>query len=126
MNNAFRFAPEQASSFAGEVDALALYLLAITVALTLLILVLVATFALRYRRRSDDFTSPNPPPTQTSTRLEITWSVIPLLLMMVMFVWGARLYIKQSRAPDGAMEIHVIGKQWMWKTEHPDGRREIN
>ena len=59
-------------------------------------------------------------------RLELAWTVIPLLITMVMFVWGAKLYIVQSRAPANAMEIHVIGKQWMWKVEHPDGRREIN
>ena len=45
---------------------------------------------------------------------------------MVMFFWGARLYFIQSRAPNGAMEIHCVGRQWMWKFQHPEGHSEIN
>ena len=111
---------------AGKVDALALFLLAITVFFTLLVLVLVAFMSLRYRRKSTDFTSPNPPATHTSTLLEVAWSVIPFGIVMVIFVWGTKLYVEEYQAPAGAMEVHVIGKQWMWKIQHPDGRREIN
>jgi cytochrome c oxidase subunit 2 len=49
-----------------------------------------------------------------------------LVLAMVMFGWGASLYFTNSRAPEGAMELHVVGKQWMWKIQHPEGPREIN
>jgi len=126
MNRSFQLLPEQGSAMAARVDALALFLLAITVFFTLLILVLVSYFALRYRRHSTDFDSPNPPATQTNLALEVAWTLIPLLIVMVLFVWGARLFVEQSRPPAGAMEIHVIGRQWMWKVQHPDGRREIN
>jgi cytochrome c oxidase subunit II len=126
MDRSFKLVPEQASTMAGKVDALALFLLAITVFFTVLILVLVAYLSLRYRRRSDDFTSPNPPATHTSTLLEVAWTAIPLGIVMVVFVWSAKLFVEQYQAPKGAMEVHVIGKQWMWKVQHPEGNREIN
>jgi len=58
--------------------------------------------------------------------IEVTWIVIPLLLMMGVFAWGANVYFTQQRPPTGALEINVIGKQWMWKVQHPEGNREIN
>ena len=45
---------------------------------------------------------------------------------MVMFVWGAKVFFDLTRPPAGAMEIYVVGKQWMWKVQHLDGQREIN
>jgi cytochrome c oxidase subunit 2 len=45
---------------------------------------------------------------------------------MVMFLWGAALYVTNSTPPPGALEIYVVGKQWMWKIQHPEGQREIN
>ena len=58
--------------------------------------------------------------------LEIVWSVIPFGITMVMFTWGAKLYFEESRPPDNALPIYVVGKQWMWKIEHLEGQREIN
>jgi cytochrome c oxidase subunit 2 len=52
--------------------------------------------------------------------------VIPLALVMVAFFWGASVYFTIARPPDGALEIFVVGRQWMWKFQHPDGQREIN
>jgi len=59
-------------------------------------------------------------------KLEVTWTLIPLLLMMGLFAWGANLYFNIERAPSNALEINVVGKQWMWKIQHPEGNREIN
>ena len=56
----------------------------------------------------------------------MTWTFIPMMLTVVMFVWGAKVFVDAHRPPDDAMEIFVIGKQWMWKVQHPEGRREIN
>jgi len=56
----------------------------------------------------------------------VTWSVVPLLLMMILFVWGARVYFAIARPPANAAELFVVGKQWMWKIQHPEGNREIN
>ena len=58
--------------------------------------------------------------------LEIIWSVLPFLLTMGMFVWGTVMFFRNYDPPDGAMEIYVTGKQWMWKIQHPEGHREIN
>ena len=59
-------------------------------------------------------------------RLEATWMVIPLLLAMAMFSWGAIIYVDYRRAPQDTLDIYVIGKQWMWKAQQPNGQREIN
>ena len=61
-----------------------------------------------------------------STLLEATWTIIPLALFMVCFVWGALLYFRIYNPPTNAMNIYVVGKQWMWKAEHPGGQHEIN
>jgi len=45
---------------------------------------------------------------------------------MSFFVWGAGLYFRQSRPPQNAIEVYVVGKQWMWKFQHTTGQREIN
>lgn len=117
------FAPEQASTIAGEVDALYLYLIVITLFFSLLITALIIFFAVRYRRRT-----PNevPRPVAGSITLETLWTVIPLMIAMTIFAWGASLYFKIYRVPAQAMEIYVVGKQWMWKFQHGGGQREIN
>ena len=58
--------------------------------------------------------------------LELTWSIIPLVILMVMFTWGAKVYIAAYRPPANAKEYFVTAKQWMWKFQHPEGQREIN
>ena len=58
--------------------------------------------------------------------LEITWTVIPFLITLVIFVWGARIFITLHTPPENAMEVYVVGKQWMWKIQHLEGQREIN
>jgi cytochrome c oxidase subunit II len=115
--------PERASTLAGQVDALYLFLVAITVFFSVLIAGLVVYFAVRYRRRApDDFGKA----VHGALRLEIAWTVLPFLLTMVIFVWGAGIFFAQRRAPDETINIYVVGKQWMWKFQHLDGRREID
>jgi len=114
--------PEAASTMAGRVDALYFYLLAVSAFFTVLIFVMVLAFAVRYRRSRH----PVPVEIEGSMPLEIAWSVIPLGLAMVMFVWGASVFFALNRPPRGALEIYAVGKQWMWKFQHLDGHREIN
>jgi cytochrome c oxidase subunit II len=123
MNGDFRLLPEQASTMAPHVDLLFFTITGICVFFTLLIAVLLLTFAIKYRRRSEDFF---PTPIVGSKILEITWSVIPLGIVMVIFVWGAWIYLNMRRTPDNALEVYVIGKQWMWQCQHTGGQREIN
>ncbi len=115
--------PEAATAQAQQVDALFFFILGITVFFTTLVAVLVLTFAIKYRRRSD---AERPPRIEGSLRLEIFWSAVPLVLGLVIFVWGARLYFSWAKAPEDRLEIYCVGKQWMWKFQHPGGQREIN
>ena len=123
MNDEFRLMPEQASTFAGDVDRLYAFLWGVSSVMTILIGLLILYFAIKYRRGSAADRA------ETSTHffaIEALWIAGPFVIVMVMFFWGAQLYFKQSRAPAGAMEITVVGRQWMWKIQHPEGRSEIN
>jgi cytochrome c oxidase subunit II len=117
------FFPDQASTMAERVDALYFFLVALSTFFALLIAGLLIYFAARYRRRVE---SHIPEPMHGSLVLELTWTLIPLALSMVIFVWGALLFFAQSRVPKNAIDIAVVAKQWMWKFQHQDGRREIN
>jgi cytochrome c oxidase subunit 2 len=123
MNLPFRLFPERAATTSYQVDNLFFFELAVSCVFVALIAGLVIYFAIRYRRRSEDEV---PPRTQVSTALEATYTIVPFALMMIMFVWGSRVYIRAKRPPANAMQINVIGKQWMWKIQHPEGAREIN
>jgi cytochrome c oxidase subunit 2 len=115
--------PEAASAIAPEVDLLYLFLIGVSVFFSVGIAVAIVWFCIKYRRRSEDEI---PPHIHGNNLLEITWSVIPLLIALVMFFWGARVYFEMRSPPADAMEILVTGKQWMWKLQHPNGKREIN
>jgi len=115
--------PEQASTIAPDVDHLLYFLLAVAAFFTLTIFCSIFYLAIRYRRRSENEL---PRAIHGGTALEIVWSVIPFGLTMVMFTWGASIYFNESRPPDNALDVYVVGKQWMWKLEHLGGQREIN
>jgi cytochrome c oxidase subunit 2 len=115
--------PERASTMAGSVDSLYLFLVVVSTFFSLLIAGAVVYFAIRYRRRSE---SERPPRVAGGLTLEILWTVIPFLLTMVMFGWGASVFFELYRPPDDATNIYVVGKQWMWKVQHLGGQREIN
>src|SRR5713226_8867400 len=123
MNPSFQFFPEQASATAQHVDNLAIYLIVVATVFSAAIFMLIFYFAVKYRRRSEH---ERPLPTPEPMALEMAWSIIPFGLMIVMFVWGASIYFEMARPPDDAMNIYVVGKQWMWKTQHLEGQREIN
>ncbi len=69
---------------------------------------------------------PHAVPIEGSLPLELTWTLIPLGICMIFFAWGSLIYFQEARPPKGAMEVYVVGKQWMWKFEHETGQREIN
>ncbi len=106
-----------------EVDALYLFLVAITALFTILIPLVMAFIAIKFRRKPGDAT---PKPVHGSLVLEIAWSVIPFIVTMVLFGWGAWIFFELNSPPPNAMDVHVVGKQWMWKIQHPEGKREIN
>jgi protein SCO1/2 len=117
------FLPENASSFAGGVDALFFTLVGVSAFFATLIAGLEVYFAVKYRRRSP---GEIPPKTASSITLEMAWIAIPFLICMGIFVWGASLYYTIYSAPKETMEIYVTAKQWMWRFQHAGGQREIN
>ncbi len=123
MFSSFPLFPQEASTLAGRVDALYLFLVAMSAFFSLLIATLVVVFAVRYRRRSEE---EMPTPIHGSLALELMWTIIPLFIVIGTFVWSADLYISSRRVPAGAMEVFVVGKRWMWKLQHMTGQREIN
>jgi len=115
--------PDSASTLSWKVDALYFYVSGITLFFTLLISAVLIFFVIRYRRRTP---YEIPRPITGSHKLETVWSVIPFLIAMTIFGWGARVYFEQYRPAGNAVEIYVVGKQWMWKLQHATGQREIN
>jgi len=115
--------PERASTMAYRVDNLYFFLLAITAFFALLIAGLIVFFAVRYRRRAPDAVGER---IHGNLVLELAWTAIPLVIVMVIFVWSTSVYFAMAKAPDETLNIYVVGKQWMWKFQHLDGQREIN
>jgi cytochrome c oxidase subunit 2 len=114
--------PSESSTIAPYTDALYFFLLGMTLVGMLLVGGLIFVFSVRYRREK------NPVATQIegSTLMEATWTIIPLAVFLVTFVWGALLYFRIYSPPANSMNIYIVGKQWMWKAEHPGGQHEID
>ncbi len=122
MLDNFPLWPDRASTTAGSVDALYIFLLIVTALMTALIFTAVIYFAARYRRRPGVLAEQ----IEGSTPLELTWSIIPLFVFLAIFGWGAVVYFKGRTPPRDSTEVYVVAKQWMWKLEHAEGQREIN
>lgn len=118
-----QFQPPAASTIARSFDDLYYFLTGVTLFFTVLIFSIIFYFMVKYRRRSEDEI---PPETHTSMFLELSWTIIPSLICAVIFVWSAALYVRESRPPAKSKEMFVIGKQWMWEVQHPEGAREID
>jgi cytochrome c oxidase subunit 2 len=123
MNWALPLFPASASSYSGQVDTLYFFLIAVSAFFVIVISGLVVYFGVRYHRRAADAVGAHVVPSLT---LEIGWSIVPLLIGMVMFAWGANVYFAQAKPPAETLDVYVAGKQWMWKFQHLGGQREIN
>jgi cytochrome c oxidase subunit II len=119
----FPLIPDQASTLAPQVDALYAFELCIAGFFTILIFALVVGMAVHYRRNSSADRS-HPP--LANKWLEAFWIGIPLLLCASMFTWGASLFFQIYEPPSDALEVSVVGRQWMWHLQHAEGRSEIN
>ena len=115
--------PEAASSIAERVDALYFFLLGVSGFFSVLIAGLIVFFAVKFHRRKPGAVGAT---IHGGLLLEVTWTVIPLLITMVIFGWGASVFFAMTHPPDDTLNIYVVGKQWMWKFQHLDGQREIN
>jgi cytochrome c oxidase subunit 2 len=119
----FPLFPENASTFAPKVDALYFFALAVSIFFTVLIFVGTVWLFVKYRRKHAEQVGV---PIHGSLVLEIIWSVIPFIITMVMFGWGAQVFFVGMMKPPGTKEYFAVAKQWMWKFQHPEGHREIN
>jgi cytochrome c oxidase subunit II len=117
------FQPPSASSIASNIDQLYYLLSGITAFFTVLIFSIIFVFMIKYRRRSPGESGVE---THTPLAVELTWTIIPSLICVVLFVWSSSLYVRNGRPPAASTEIFVIGKQWMWHLQHPEGPREID
>jgi cytochrome c oxidase subunit II len=115
--------PDAASTEAHRVDTLFYFMLALCGFVAAGVCVLVVFFAVKYRRRTEDQLAL---PSRSPRWVELTWTILPLLIFVGIFVWGARVYFALARPPKNAIEINVVAKQWMWKFQHAEGQREIN
>lgn len=115
--------PERASTIANDVDALYFFLVGLSVVMSVLIATLVVTFAIKFRRRHVDEVGAQ---VHGGLLLELAWTVVPFLIAMVIFFWGAKVYFLMASPPEETLNIYVVGKQWMWKVQHATGQREIN
>jgi cytochrome c oxidase subunit II len=114
--------PIRAATHADRVDPLYFFLVGITIFFSLLIFLTIAVFAIKYRRS----VHPQAEQIEGSLAIEAVWTIIPLAIAMVIFVWGAAVYFSYGAPPKNALRVYGTAKQWMWKFQHADGQREID
>jgi cytochrome c oxidase subunit 2 len=112
-----------ASDAAQRVDRVFLALFAITSLVAVGIAIVIVVFCIRYRRSATVDRSNAP---ANKRWLEYAWTATPMVIFLGFFAWGAVVYAGFYGRADGAMPVFVVGKQWMWRVEHPNGRREID
>ncbi|MBM3290637.1 MAG: cytochrome c oxidase subunit II, partial [Candidatus Hydrogenedentes bacterium] len=115
--------PDQASTIAPKMDFLFFGWLGLSIFFFVAVVATVTFFCIKYRKGTK---ANRVIRGESSTALELTWTIVPLIMAIIVFFWSAFLYVDFTQMPEGAMEILVTGKQWMWKIQHPDGKREIN
>jgi len=115
--------PPEASNFAPHVDALMVFITSVCVFFTAGITIAIVYFFFKYHRKAPDAVGI---PIHEDSRLEAAWMIVPLILAMAMFGWGAVVYVDYRHTPRDTLDIYVTGKQWMWKLQQPNGLKEIN
>src|SRR5437660_952610 len=119
----FRLFPPQASTTSHEVDALFFALTLISLFFMAVIFLPIIFFSVKYRRGSSADRSN---PRSGSFLIESGWTIGPIFLSLGLFAWGAVAYFRIERRPENAIDVEVVGRQWMWKLQHAEGKREIN
>ena len=115
--------PPANSTIAGEVDALFYFIFYTAIVLFVLVMAFTTYFIIRYRRRGErELTSG----VAHNTKLEILWTVIPTILVIIVFVWGFKTYLRMNIAPADALEIKATGQKWFWVFDYPNGANSMN
>lgn len=115
--------PDSASNFAGNIDNVILFVTVISVFFFLLISAFLVGFAIKYRRKREDEETPY---ITGNELIEITWTVIPSILLMIIFAWGYIEFKNLRTPPSDAMEVNVTAKQWLWQFDYYDGKKSLN
>ncbi len=123
MSDGLTLLPAPASAAARQTDVLYLSLVGFSTLIAGIFVALIIIFCYRYRRNAKVNREDAP---NSARGLEAAWTVAPLIVFLTLFAWSAREYATQFHVPRHALRISVVAKQWMWKAEHPNGRREIN
>jgi len=123
QDGGFRLWPETASTTAEQIDLVYMALLGLLLFFVVLIGALALGFGVKYRAGTDAYRDD---PIRSKYVVEITWIALPTLMTLMIFIWAAYVFVQASTPPPEARTIYVVGKQWMWKVQHPGGRREIN
>ena len=118
-----RFAPPVASTMADQIDGLFWFLIGLSAFFVVLISAAIVFLCVRYRAGAKVDRS-NPPP--MNVPLEAVWIGIPVLIVLGIFARASQLFIRLRRPPPDAVQVLVVGRQWMWKMQHSTGRAEIN
>ncbi len=116
------YLPGSYSTVSQNVDNLFYFILIISVVIASLMFIATLFFLFKYKKSKD-----NPVAKKQlthSTLLEVTWTVIPLIIVMVIFYWGFVDYLKLVVAPDDTVEIRVTGQKWYWSFYYPDSGAE--
>ncbi|HEY1663553.1 MAG TPA: cytochrome c oxidase subunit II [Verrucomicrobiae bacterium] len=115
--------PKEASTTAAQTDHLYFFLLGFSAFILALVFLPIIFFLFKYRRgKKADRAAQQ----YSTTKIEITWTLIPTFIALGLFAWGADVYFYEEVPPPNALEINVVGKQWMWKIQHAEGNSEIN
>jgi cytochrome c oxidase subunit II len=125
MNELMRrllFLPEQASTFAVDVDRLHYFVISVTMVASFAVGAIAIVFFWVYRRKTENQATPHVSPTAL---FEIVAISIPLTLFLTWFAIGFRDFVKVSSPPPDAMDVYVMGKQWMWKFAYPEGPNSV-
>jgi cytochrome c oxidase subunit 2 len=122
MNDRFQLFPEAGSTAAPSVDAMFLFMVFLSLTIGFAVAATLVYWCIKYRRNAIVDRTQGP----TSIRMELSWIVASLPILLGIFLWGAKLAFGLMRPPAAAMPITVVAKQWMWKFQHEDGRREID
>ncbi len=115
--------PEVASEIAPKVDNVLVVITVISFIFFILISAVLIVFAVRYRRKTGDDKTPGITGNET---LEIIWTVVPSVILMLIFAHGLVVFNELRTPPRDAVEVNVIGKQWLWQFEYGNGKKTIN
>ena len=119
------FLPPGSSTVAGEVDALFYFMVYASIVFLAIVVFGVVFFSVRYRHRRGEEMAPTPGISH-NLKLELLWSIIPTILVFIVFAWGFNVYVKMNVVPKDAMEIKVTGQKWFWTFDYPQGNNTLN